>query len=61
MALEEGHKLRRRELRQDFRGPGDGWQAHEIACHALAFTVFRSPDRLGQRVEGLVDFVRWVI
>ena len=24
MALEEGHKLRRRELRQDFRGPGDG-------------------------------------
>src|SRR5580704_15877081 len=58
MALEERHKLRRWDLRQDFRGPGDGFQAHEKAFHALALTVCRLPDRLGQGVEGLDDFVR---
>ena len=60
MAFEEGDQPRGRQLRKDFCGFGNGRRAREMARHAPPLSAVRPPDRVGERVEGLVDLVRRV-
>ena len=60
MAFEEGDQPRGRQLRKDFCGFRNGRRAGEMARHAPPLSAVRPPDRVGERVEGLVDVVRRV-
>ena len=47
-------------LAKDLCGFRNGRRAREIARHAPPGSAVRTPDRIGERVEGLVDVVRSV-
>ena len=60
MAVEEGDQPRGRQLRKDFCGFRNGGRSGEMARHAPPLSPVRPHDRVGERVEGLVDVVRRV-